>query len=131
LEVVVVVGVDFGQRLRVPRQLEMLDRAAGGVTGIVPPLEGRHHDRCSQLGPACVTHAGSLMPGEPPVGTAKHVTSLRCRDGRAREPNAGGEAGSTGYDPTRKRGMRYYLDPSEIPTATTGSSRAWVSAKLQ
>jgi hypothetical protein len=42
LEVVVVVGVEFGERLGIPHQFEMLDRTGRGIAGVVPALERRH-----------------------------------------------------------------------------------------
>ena len=50
LEVVVVLGVERGQRLGVPDQLEMLERARRGVPGVVPALERDDHHRVVQLG---------------------------------------------------------------------------------
>src|SRR5690606_20699245 len=71
LVVVVLLGVQLGEGLGVPDQLEVLDGAAGGVAGVVPPLEGGDEHRISQDGDVLVrglgilgcTHSSSLRPG--------------------------------------------------------------------
>jgi hypothetical protein len=50
LEVVVVLGVDRGQRLGVPHQLQVLQRCAGRLPGVVPALERRDHHRLDEAG---------------------------------------------------------------------------------
>jgi hypothetical protein len=50
LEVVVLLGVDGGQRLGVPHELEVLQRGARGLSGVVPPLERRDHHRVDEAG---------------------------------------------------------------------------------
>ena len=66
LEVVVVLGVDRGQRLGVPDQLEVLERAAGGVPGVVPALE-----------------RGDRGPGRRASGSRRRRVSRSASDGRS------------------------------------------------
>jgi hypothetical protein len=75
LEVVVVLGVDRGQRRRVPRELEVLQRGAGGLTGVVPAFERGDHHRLHERGHGLVgTTVGT--GGRIAVG---HLTTLRPR----------------------------------------------------
>src|SRR6185369_2800836 len=71
LEVVVVVGLQFGQRRGVPVQLQVLDRPAGRVTCVVPAFEGDDHQRSGGFGAVAgrprglvdgLTHRTSLRP---------------------------------------------------------------------
>src|SRR5690606_6592969 len=71
LEVVVFIGVDVDERTGVPFECEMLDRAAGGVCGVIPSLEG-----CEQN--------GSAQPGEVGHLLSVHRTSLRPNTQRGR-----------------------------------------------
>src|SRR3712207_9305469 len=50
LEVVVVLGVERGERGGVPDELEVLQRPRGGVPGVVPALEGDDHHGVGQPG---------------------------------------------------------------------------------
>ena len=50
LEVVVVLGVERRDDLGVPDLGQVLDDGTRGLAGVVPPLEGRDHDRVVQLG---------------------------------------------------------------------------------
>ena len=50
LVVVVLLGVEVGQRLGVPDLAQVGDRAGGGVAGVVPALEGGDHDGIDQDG---------------------------------------------------------------------------------
>src|SRR3712207_1971954 len=50
LEVVVVLGVERGERGGVPDELEVLQRPRGGVPGVVPALEGDDHHRVVEPG---------------------------------------------------------------------------------
>lgn len=49
-EVVVLLGVDRGDRLGIPQEREVLDDARGGLTRVVPPLERRDDDGIDELG---------------------------------------------------------------------------------
>ena len=52
IHLVVVVGlvVDLDDRLGLPDSIEVLQRVAGGVAGVIPALERRHHDGVVQFG---------------------------------------------------------------------------------
>ena len=80
LEVVVVVGIDLGQRLGVPDQLEMLDRARRRVAGVVPALEGGDDDGVGELGPPAPVLLGhGLQPNyaRPADGRFVEVSAWR------------------------------------------------------
>src|SRR3954454_10126933 len=93
LEVVIVVRVEFGERLGVPDQFEMLHRSARGVPGVVPALERSDENRIDQAWPVAgpcrsgklaLVHAPTLRPA--PIPTADDATQAARYDrpGRAR-----------------------------------------------
>ena len=65
LVVVVLLGVELGERLGVPGQLEVLDGSARGIAGVVPALEGGDEDRVTKYG-----HALSVAPASSVSGVS-------------------------------------------------------------
>ena len=62
LVVVVVLGVQLGERGGAPDRLEVLDGRRGGVSGVVPALERRDQQGVDQLGIAVeLDHPGTLL----------------------------------------------------------------------
>ena len=71
-EVVELLGVDRGERGRLPALPEVLDRPRGGVTGVVPALERHHHDRTAVLGSVGPSSPWSVRPAEVPHPASRY-----------------------------------------------------------
>ena len=82
LEVVVVLGVDRGERGGVPGEFEVLQRGAGGVARVVPTLERGDHHRVDERGYGVVGTGARLAFG--------HRTSLRRQASGARDAGPAG-----------------------------------------
>ena len=80
LEVVVVLGVERGQRSGVPDQLEVLDGPGRGVPGVVPALERDDHHRVVELGQVHRGGLGVVHLCNPTSIRRRHrvSTTLRC-----------------------------------------------------
>src|SRR3954447_15795943 len=79
LEVVVVLGVELRDRCRVPDPAEVAHRAARGLAGVVPALEGRDQHRVAQRRHGRqLAHGSSLRRRAPPL-TAYGSSPVRCR----------------------------------------------------
>ena len=81
LEVVVVLGIERGDRLGTPELAQVLDDRRSGIPGVVPAFEGGDHDRVVQLRKVLeLDHASSCVVESQPYAVAVRAARTCCLD---------------------------------------------------